>query len=175
MSRLSVFCFFSPPESSQSHLPFEHVESRKPSVSELAYISIRFGMHSALPVTLGTLLRLCRSIVSAFIACWLTKTSHCTRLRRERDTVTVTVSHDRAPVWSAEEQCLPTSISLITLFHSEKLQIKGGKKSSGDQAREYRAVPGMIEWSAEIWWAQTIQGICHQIQRDPLFNTWHWA
>lgn len=89
-------------------------------MSELACISIRFGLHCLLPVTLHTLLQLCRSIVSAFIACWLTKTSHCTRLLRERDTVTVSVSPDRSPIWSVEEQSFP--VSLITLLCLQKLQ-----------------------------------------------------
>lgn len=76
---------------------------------------------SRLPVTLHTLVKLCWSIVSAFIARWLTKTSHWTRLLRERDTVTVSVSHDRSFVWSLEEQSFPPQ-SRSLLCVQKKLQ-----------------------------------------------------
>lgn len=50
----------------------------------------------------------------------------------------------------SEEQSLPAqSHSLLCCVH------KSCKKVAGDQAKGCGAVPGMIEWSAKIWWAQT--------------------
>lgn len=162
MSRPSIFFFFS---SSHTVVGFFFnawsLESHQcQNWRAYQYVSDRAVFY----LTPGTSLQLCRSIVSAFIARWLTKTSRCTRLLRERDTVTVSVSPDRSPIWKRWRTITPGSISLITLSRSEKVA-----KTHGDQARGRGAVPGMIEWSAEIWWAPTAQWFAAKF-REILFS-----
>lgn len=117
---------------------------------------------SLLPVTLHALLQLYRSIVSAFIARWLTKSPHSTRLLRERDTMTVCVSPDRSPIWRT---ITPSSISLITLLCSQKLQKSSGRSSEGMRSGARN------DWMiSEDLMSSDCSVICRHIQGEILFS-----